>query len=287
MTHRVAIIGFGEAGQAFTSDPRWRAETVAYDVLCEQPQTGAELERTLAACNVKACASAQDAAASAPLVFSLVTADTALTVAEAVAPALHQGGFFIDGNSAAPQTKRAAADVVQAAGAHYIDAVIMAPVLPAALDVQLIVSGPGHEEAVALLHAIGFGNVRSAGPEVGRAAAIKMIRSVMIKGIEALTAECLIAAAEAGVTEDVVGSLGPDWRRKADYNLDRMLVHGTRRAAEMRAVSTTLEGLGIEPAMTRATVAWQEAVGALGIDQPPDGLDAKLEAMRRYKPERA
>ena len=110
------------------------------------------------------------------------------------------------------------------------------------------------------LAAIGFARIEVAGPNIGDAAAVKMIRSVMVKGIEALTAECILAANRAGVTDAVIASLDAStkargWGERADYNFDRMLAHGTRRAAEMEEVARTLEDLGIAPAMTRATMS--------------------------------
>src|SRR5262249_61266186 len=91
-------------------------------------------------------------------------------------------------------------------------------------------------------------NASVAGPRVGAAAAIKMVRSVMVKGMEALTYECFVAAARAGVTDEVMASLAKsfpshDWARMIEYNLERMASHGTRRAAEMGEVAENLREL--------------------------------------------
>jgi 3-hydroxyisobutyrate dehydrogenase-like beta-hydroxyacid dehydrogenase len=107
------------------------------------------------------------------------------------------------------------------------------------------------------------------GPEVGSAAAIKMIRSVMIKGMEALTLECFLAAARAGVLEEVTTSLKNnyptlDWTKIADYNLERMASHGERRAAEMEESAATLRELGLDPLMVESTVKRQREMGAIG-----------------------
>jgi 3-hydroxyisobutyrate dehydrogenase-like beta-hydroxyacid dehydrogenase len=107
------------------------------------------------------------------------------------------------------------------------------------------------------------------GADTGQAAAIKMIRSVMIKGIEALTLECFLAATRAGVLEEVTASLknnypSLDWSKIADYNIERMASHGERRAAEMEESAVTLRELGLDPLMVEATVARQREMGALG-----------------------
>ncbi len=218
----------------------------------------------------------------ASAVLSLVTADQALAVAQSAAVHIAPQAFFLDMNSVAPQTKRAAAAVIEAAGGRYVDVAVMAPVYPAQMAVPLLVSGPHAQEGAALLGALGFSTVRYVGDEVGRASTIKMLRSVMYKGMEALTAECLIACEKAGVTEEVLGSFGNDWSSEADYRLDRMMVHGLRRSAEMYESVKTLEGLSVAPLMTRGTAQRQAEIGALGQAHPPEGLKAKLNLLAAH-----
>jgi 3-hydroxyisobutyrate dehydrogenase-like beta-hydroxyacid dehydrogenase len=136
----------------------------------------------------------------------------------------------------------------------------------------MLLAGP-HAAAVApMLAALGM-RARIAGTEVGAAAAIKMVRSVIVKGIEALTLECFLAAARAGVVDEVANSLknnypGLDWSKIVPYNLERMTVHGERRAAEMEEVAETLRELGVEPLMTLATVKRQREMGQVGAQAP-------------------
>ena len=99
-------------------------------------------------------------------------------------------------------------------------------------------------------------------------AAIKMVRSVIVKGIEALTLECFLAA-RAGVVDEVANSLknnypGLDWSKIVPYNLERMALHGERRAAEMEEVAETLRELGVEPLMTSAIVKRQQEMAQVG-----------------------
>ncbi len=250
------LIGNGEAGQAFDLEGDW----LAFDALPARSKA-----KSLA-----------EALAGAQVVLCVVTADGALAAAEAASPCLAAGALFCDMNSVAPATKQAAARVIEAAGGRYLDVAVMSPVYPARRDVPLLVSGPHAEAGLAALTALGFGNVRAVGSDIGRASTIKMLRSVMYKGMEALTAECLIACEKAGVTDEVLGSFGSDWANGADYRLDRMLVHGLRRAAEMQESSKTLEALGVAPMMTDNTASWQQAMGELGISPVPEGIKAKL-----------
>ncbi|GLT00455.1 6-phosphogluconate dehydrogenase [Sphingobium jiangsuense] len=282
MNGTVALIGFGEAGRTFAGAGHWGASAKAHDLLIGE----AEMDAAIAQAGVAPCATLADALDGAPLVLSLVTADQAPLVAQEAAKLIAPGTLYCDMNSVAPQTKQEAARAIEAAGAHYVDVAVMAPVNPARLSVPLLLAGERAEQARTLLEALGFANTRIVGGEVGRASAIKMIRSVMVKGMEALTAECMLAAQQAGVLDEVLSSLDASekprpWEERADYNLDRMMIHGQRRAAEMEEVVKTLEGLGTGAAMTRGTVQRQRAIGALGLKQPETGLAGKIEQVNR------
>ena len=230
------------------------------------------------------CTSLAEAVFGAEIVLSLVTADQALAAAKSAAPHLAPNALWLDLNSVAPETKRAAAACVETAGARFVDVAVMAPVLPKRFEAPLLIAGPHAEAAMGGLSTMGFTTVRTVGGPVGSAASVKMIRSVMIKGIEALSAECALAADAAGVLPHVIGSLNAsgapaDWAKRFDYNLDRMMVHGTRRAAEMAEVSATLNSLGAGSSMSRACAEWQGEIGSLGL-VPPSGLDAKLALLK-------
>lgn len=250
MSHRLSLIGFGEAGSTFAQAVGWGGQARAWDILPE---------RRVAA------GSAEEALSGAPLVLSLVTADSALSAARDYARFLAPGAIWADGNSVAPETKRAAAEAIEAAGGRYVDVAVLAPVNPARMAVPLLLSGDAAGEAETLLRAAGFTNIRIVGAEIGRASAIKMIRSVMVKGIEALTAEMMLAAEAAGVVDEVLASLDASekaqrWQQKAAYNIERMVTHGLRRAAEMEESVKTLETLGVAATMTRGTVERQRAM---------------------------
>ena len=285
MDTTVALIGFGEAGETFAAAGAWEQAARVFDIKTGDPASAEAKHADFAAAGVEGCETLAQAVSGAPLVLSLVTADQALSVAQQAAGLMGAGALFCDLNSVAPSTKCAAAEAIEAAGGRYVDVAVMAPVNPARLNVPLLLSGAQAEEAAEMLAELGFANVRVVGDEVGRASSIKMIRSVMVKGMEALTAECVLAANAAGVLDEVLASLDASekprpWGERADYNLDRMLVHGVRRAAEMEEVVKTLEALGTGALLTRGTVARQRALGTLGIAPPPDGLTAKIAAIQ-------
>ena len=284
MARRIALIGFGEAAKAFVGAPGWTGPIRAYDKLTDQPERRSAKIADYALYEVLGSATIEKALEGSDLVLSLVTASEALPAARRAARFIESGAIYCDMNSVSPDTKRAAAQAIESGGGRYVDVAIMSPVNPAGLAVPLLVSGPASAGAEHGLREVGFQNLRSIGPRVGTASATKMIRSVLVKGIEALTAEAMMAALEGGVVDEVLSSLDSSeravsWPERADYNLDRMLVHGARRGEEMEEAVRTLQSLGVEPILTRATARIQREIGALGVD-PGRSLEAKIAQLR-------
>lgn len=267
----IAMIGFGEAARAFVTG--WgnggSGLVSAYDIKSRDRSLARDLDEPYRAAGVQGHPEPSAPLRDASLVFCLVTADQALAAATEAAPYLAAGAFWFDGNSCAPGTKRAAAEVVAAAGGRYVDVAIMAPVHPKLNRTPLLVAGEAAHEGADMLRMLDM-QPEVAGTRVGEASAIKMIRSVMIKGMEALTAECLLAARRAGVEDAVIASLqasdpGVDWHSRSAYGLERMIVHGIRRAAEMREVAATLREFGLPDRMASATALWEDDIGRLKL----------------------
>lgn len=284
MERIIGFLGFGEAGQAFASGMgRAGIALLAHDIKLGVSEEAPHLRQSMQDLQVRAASLEELGRAEA--IFCLVTADQALAAAMAAAPDLRGGRLWLDGNSCAPGTKRRAAAVIEAAGGRYVDLAIMAPVHPKRHRTPVLISGPHAEAAAAVLTGLDM-QVQIAGPEVGQASSIKMMRSVIIKGFEALTAEAFLAARAAGVEEAVIASLqasdpGINWAERGSYNLDRMLVHGTRRAAEMVEVAATLRELGLPDRMVQATIPWQAELAALRLDPGPDELAERVDMILR------
>ena len=267
-TPRISFIGFGEAGQAIASGLRESGieRIAAWDILF--PVAAGERLKTVGnRIDVRLASSAADAVADTDLIVSAVTAASSIEAAQSVAPHLKGNPYYLDINSVSPGRKQATAKLL-GEHARYVDVAVIAAIYPARHKTPLLIAGPHAEAAAPLLRELDM-QLSVVGGDTGAAAAIKMIRSVMIKGIEALTLECFLAASRAGVLEEVTASLknnypGLDWATIAEYNLERMASHGERRAAEMEESAATLRELGIDPLMVEATVARQREMGAAG-----------------------
>jgi 3-hydroxyisobutyrate dehydrogenase-like beta-hydroxyacid dehydrogenase len=269
-TPRLCFIGFGEAGQALAAGLRDAGvgSMAAWDILF--PHREGERRRAAGtALGVRLADSAADAVRGADLIISAVTAASSLEAAQSVQPHA-TGQWYLDINSVSPGRKQATAKLLGDA-ARYVDVAVLAPVHPARHQTPMLLAGP-HAAAIAPLLQDLTMRISLAGAETGAAAAIKMVRSVMIKGMEALTYECFVAAARAGVVEEVAASLKNnyptlEWAKIIEYNLERMASHGERRAAEMEEVADTLRELGLEPLMTEATVKRQRQMGQVGKEE--------------------
>ena len=269
-TPRVAFIGFGEAGQAIASGLRDSGieRIAAWDILFPKPE-GARLKAAGEKFGVRLAASAADAVAQTDMIISAVTAASSVDAARSVAPHLSRNPYYLDINSVSPGRKQETAALLGEA-ARYVDVAVIAPIHPKRHCTPLLTAGP-HAEAIAPLLRDMEMELRVVSDKVGGAAAIKMIRSVMIKGIEALTLECFLAAERAGLLDEVTASLknnypGLDWTKVSEYNIERMASHGERRAAEMEESAATLRELGLDPLMVEATVMRQREMGAVGKD---------------------
>ncbi|KKX33122.1 DUF1932 domain-containing protein [Rhizobium sp. LC145] len=283
---RIALLGFGEAGQAFTAGwkelPQSPAEGLAtYDIKVDNPSEHENLRQACARLDVLCADNPAQAFSGRGAIFSLVTADRALEAAQTAVSAIETGSYYFDCNSCAPSTKAQAAEMLSTHGVRYVDVAVMAPVHPARHRTPLLIAGSHAQEALALLTGLGM-NARIAGREPGQASTIKMLRSVMVKGLEALTAECVLAARRAGVEDAVLSSLqasdpGIDWIKRAAYNLERMMVHGARRAAEMQEVARTLRDLDLPDRMTTAAADWQRQIAALSLKDEDEPLGARAD----------
>ena len=278
---KICSVGFGEAAMAFVAG--WRAADAsvsAFDIKTRDPRTRDAKLSDYATHGVAGADRLADALLDRDIIFSLVTADQAPVAAKCAAECDLGNSLWLDCNSCAPSTKQLSAHSIGQASGRYVDVAVMTPVYPKRHEVPLLLSGPHAEDAADTLSGLGM-RPTVVGAEIGQASTIKMLRSVMIKGTEALFAECFLAAQRAGVLEHVVESLSGsnpdiDWTTQGSYVLERMIVHGERRAAEMREVITTLKDLGMPNAMSMATVRWHERLGDLGLDPGDDAFADRL-----------
>jgi 3-hydroxyisobutyrate dehydrogenase-like beta-hydroxyacid dehydrogenase len=276
---RIGFLGYGEVGQRFAADLRAAGAEhplATFDLLLHQAAAGEALRRHAASQRVDLMADAGALAEACTLIFSAVTADQTLDAARALAARDLRHALIVDLNSAAPQTKVECAALVAAAGGRYVEAAVMTSVPPHGIRVPMLLGGAHAAEAGTLLRDLGF-VAQTVSTDLGVASSIKLCRSVIIKGLEALVVESFTAARRLGVEQQVLASLAQtypqfDWEKQGDYLFSRVIQHGKRRAEEMRASAQMIDATGVGGLMAGAIAQRQAAVAtqrAAGVFDDP------------------
>ena len=291
----IGLLGFGEVGQILATDllSRGVERISVWDVQFANADSAPA--RAARATRVHVGRDAFDAARDTALIISAVTAAQDIAAAQSVAAHLTAGTYFLDLNSVSPGVKQQTADVIAASGGRYVEAAIMSPISPKRTASPILLGGPHAQEFAPLARALGFEGAEVFSDAIGKASAAKMCRSVIVKGMEALLTEALLAARSYGVEATVIESLrnlfpAKDWQVLARYMISRSLQHGARRAEEMREVAATVREAGFDPWMSAASAErqqWSARFGELASTEPLDTLlDALLAAGRAEGNER-
>ena len=275
----IAFIGFGEAARAFTASlkPLGIERFTAYDIKQGTPAVG-EIESAAAELGVTLADNPVAAITGANWIISAVTAASSLEAARSVESGLKTGQVYVDINSVSGRRKQETAALVRGRGAFYVDMAVMAPVHPRGHRTPVLIAGDTGGPIGETIGRLDF-DFEVVGDEVGAATSIKMIRSLFVKGLEAITVQAISAAREAGCYDEVYKSLAGSykvlgWPEFAEYQFERMMRHGVRRAAEMRESANSMRelGFGNGGALADAIAAWHDEVGALGCTVP-EGAD--------------
>lgn len=286
----VGLLGFGEVGQVLADDLSAVSGVLlrAYDT--QFGRDSLPHRAVQARPQIEPAGSASDLPRGCDVIISAVTAAEDVAATRMISDGLAAGTYVLDLNSVAPGTRRTCAAIVDEAGGRYVEAAVMAPIAHSRSRSPILFGGPHAAAFRAQARALGFSDVRVFSGEIGPASATKMCRSVVVKGIEALVTESLLAARHYAVDEAVLESLGDlmagrNWRAYAHYLIGRSIEHGARRAEEMHQVAATVSAAGIEPLMSAACATRQEwaARFPLALEQREVGpmLDAIRDELER------
>ncbi len=275
----IGFVGFGEAG--FHIAKGFKAEGLqriaAFDIHRDTPRLGEKIRHRAEATGTRLVDSSRELAESAEILFSTVTCDRAREAAEQTAPFLGASHVYADLNSVSPALKQQIETIIAASGAGFVEAAVMSPIPPHGHRAPMLLGGKAAAVFAKLMMPYGM-RLEVISEKVGTAAATKMVRSIIVKGLEALMIECVLAASPYEADERVFSSLaesfpGLDWQKLADYMVSRVVLHGERRAHELDEAAETLRSLGIEPIMAEAAARRQRWCAELGISSQfgPEG----------------
>jgi 3-hydroxyisobutyrate dehydrogenase-like beta-hydroxyacid dehydrogenase len=242
-----------------------------------------------------------------------VTASGALDAAKGAAQGMRRGAFLLDINSSSPGTKVECGALVANSGGRYVEAAVMTAVPPYGIGVPMLLGGPDAAALAPTLETLGFSaSVESS--TLGIASAIKMCRSIIVKGMEAIVIESFLAARRFGVENEVLASLaetfpGLDWEKSGSYFFRRVIRHGQRRVEEMREAAATVREIGLEPIMACAIAdrqawvaelarngtfadatpasSWRECADTIGVTTPGHAIAVQVEPAAASRDPRA
>jgi len=264
MVPSIGFIGFGEAGSTIAKGLRSAGveRLAAFDINRDSPRLGPRMRQRAAESQTTLVESSEELTRASDVLFSTVTSSAALEAAKQTAAFLTPRHVYADLNSVSPALKQQIAGVIDATGTQFVEIAVMAPVAPYGHRVPMLLGGRSASTFAGLMTPFGM-RLEILQAEIGAAAAVKMCRSIVVKGLEALMCECVLGASRYGADEHVFRSLaesypGLDWKKLADYMVNRVVVHGERRAREMEEVSETLRSIGVEPIMSEATARRQD-----------------------------
>jgi 3-hydroxyisobutyrate dehydrogenase-like beta-hydroxyacid dehydrogenase len=261
MEERFAVIGFGALGHAFADGLR-RAGAADIRVFARRrsdPVGAAALGERLRAVGARTCPTIHEAVSGADAVLAAVPAGAAAEVAAASAPSLRDGCLYVDPAPLHPDEKARLAALIETAGGHYADVAVLGTVAVSGATVPCLAAGPGARRWRDMIEPLGFDITAIDGP-AGRASRVKLLRSVYMKGRDALILEMLVAARRHGVEDVVLASIGGPGERVpfpelAERVVTSLAVYSERRAAELDAAAELVAEARLEPLMTAAGAA--------------------------------
>lgn len=288
----IGFIGFGEAGFHIAKGLKQAGleSVAAYDLNANTPGMAEQIRFHSTESQIPLVSSSEALAESCDIILSTVVADSAIDAAEQTAPFLAARHLYADLNSVSPATKQAIDSMVTSRGARFVEVTIMSQVLPEGHRVPMLLAGPSASELFEAMLPYGM-QMELLSCRVGSAASVKLCRSIIVKGLEALMIECTMAACHYGADELVFSSLnksfpGIDWVNMASYMTSRVALHGGRRAREMDEAARMLDAIGIEPIMAAAAAQRQDWCAGLGVrdafeGEPPQDYMAIVQAIEK------
>ncbi len=281
----LAFIGFGELGQALASalTAAGAGEVRAWSRERDDPEARRRLSERIERAGSRQASSPQQAIDGAQAVLSVVPLGASAEIAGMCLPLIRPGGIFIDLSAAPPAAKEAAARSAATRGVLYADGAVLGTVAVSGAGVPIVVAGTGAATFRDLTGPARLSVDVLAGG-AGQAARLKLIRSVYMKGRDALVLEMLLAAHRHGLEDAVVASIAGPAEQVSFHDLSERILgslarHGARRADELEASSAELRATGIEPVMTAAGADRLRRLALLGLEtrfaggRPERGVD--------------
>jgi 3-hydroxyisobutyrate dehydrogenase-like beta-hydroxyacid dehydrogenase len=256
---RVGIIGFGEVGQVFSEGILEKTEHLyVYDILLEKNRD--MIIDKINSIGAQAVDKIEQLSERCTLIFSLVSSSASESVAAGVAKGIRKGTIFIDLTTSTPQVKANSEKIITANDGIYVDAAIMGTVATEQQRVPLLIAGNHAEKVQTILNSLNF-NAQAISHPNGGAASIKLLRSIFMKGLEALVLETMVTAKNFGVSDEVMESISRtinnnDFATFANALITTHVIHRNRRYKEVLDSSNLIKDAELPPYVTQGVIAF-------------------------------
>lgn len=267
---RLGLVGFGEVGSTLGKGFRDEGliEIAAYDKYAFDGPFSELIQNRASQAGVPLVRSPEELARRSTLIIGVTPGKASIESAQAFASHLTPAHVFVDFASATPKVKQAVGAALKGSGAQIADASIMGTPHTDGHRLPILTSGPAAKVFLDAMSPWGL-KIEHVTGELGAASGIKILRSVIAKGLEALLVECMLGASRYGIDQAVLASFDKfmatrSFEGMANFLITTGSIHAERRSQEARMSADALEEVGVEPIMTRATVerlAWVEGLG--------------------------
>jgi len=268
---KIGFIGFGEASYCISKGIREQnaVDIYAYDSLCSSSEQGRVVKTRAEECGVELLNCASEVAVQADVLFASVPSSKTLDVCEEVAGSLRSGRIYADVSASTPATKEQIWSTLKSGGVLFVDAAMLGSLPQDLHRVPITASGNGAKAFYDLMTPLGM-RITLAGERPGAASAIKLVRSIFMKGLAACFYEMLLAADAYGVCDEVITSAaesldGIPFVEHLNRLVTGTSIHAARRAAELKGSAAMLEECGLDSSMTEAAILKHELIGKFGF----------------------
>jgi len=288
---KVGFIGYGEAAYNISLGLGGEGLTGirANDAMMDHEVMGKQVHSRAEEAGVTLIASAKEVAQWADIIFAAVPSSFTMDVCEEIKDCLGPDKLYVDVSASTPATKEAIWEAIKDTGVLFADAAMLGSLPKDKHKVPITASGNGAAKFQELMTPYGM-KITLAGEKAGSASAIKLVRSIFMKGIASLMIEMLQAADAYGVSDEVVASVSKSMDNiPFTSHLDRLVtgsaLHCVRRAAELKGSIAMLSEAELSPEMTVATKHRLEALESYEfakryVDHKPAGWQEIIEAIR-------
>ena len=264
----LGFIGFGEVGFELARGLKQEGLSgiVAFDPMTGDAKYGPLVQSRAKEADVALLPTPQAVATTAEVIIAAVPGSKALAVALELAPALKPNQVYADVSTSTAANKKQMALAIESVGALFADGALMGGLSMQRHKVPTLLSGSGSERFIDLLSPFGM-SLTKVSNIAGDAIAIKLVRSIAMKGLASLAVETLAAATKLGVDTAVLRSIedtlsAASFKETLDWLVTASAVHAERQVHEMNDVMLMMQEIGVEPTMTQGTTRRLEWLAA-------------------------